>query len=130
VPPHRARRDRLGPMFPLCFAMTSFGVIIANHIHSFEGFAVFAHAVSLPLYFPSNSVFSLDRALTHAQALVVHLQWLVFLVEMNPLRLCGGRVAWSLHSLSSILAVDGPRNHRRDGRGVLPCRALQLGSHT
>jgi ABC-2 type transport system permease protein len=87
MPPHRARRDGLGPMFPLCFAMTSFGGIIANHIRSFPGFAVFANAVSLPLYFSSSSVFPLDPALTHAR--VVYPEWLVFLVKMNPLRRCG-----------------------------------------
>src|SRR6202040_4115636 len=41
----------LGLMFLLSFAMTCFGVIIANHIGSFEGFGVFANAVILPLYF-------------------------------------------------------------------------------
>jgi ABC-2 type transport system permease protein len=65
--------------------MTSFGVIIANHIRSFEGFGVFSNAVILPLYFTSSSVFPLDPALTHAQALVVYPEWLVFLVEINPL---------------------------------------------
>jgi ABC-2 type transport system permease protein len=75
----------LGLMFLLSFAMTSFGVIIANHIRSFEGFGVFSNAVILPLYFTSSSVFPLDPALTHAQALVVYPEWLVTLVEINPL---------------------------------------------
>jgi ABC-2 type transport system permease protein len=65
--------------------MTCFGVIIANHIRSFEGFGVFSNAVILPLYFTSSSVFPLDPALTHSQALVVYPEWLVFLVEANPL---------------------------------------------
>jgi ABC-2 type transport system permease protein len=72
-------------MFLLSFAMTSFGVIIANHIRSFEGFGVFSNAVILPLYFTSSSVFPLDPALTRAQALVVYPEWLVALVEINPL---------------------------------------------
>jgi ABC-2 type transport system permease protein len=72
-------------MFFLSFAMTCFGVIIANHIRSFEGFGVFSNAVILPLYFTSSSVFPLDPALTHSQALVVYPEWLVFLVEINPL---------------------------------------------
>jgi ABC-2 type transport system permease protein len=75
----------LGLMFLLSFAMTSFGVIIANHIRSFEGFGVFSNAVILPLYFTSSSVFPLDPALTRAQALVVYPEWLVVLVEINPL---------------------------------------------
>jgi ABC-2 type transport system permease protein len=72
-------------MFQLSFAMTCFGVIIASHIRSFEGFGVFSNAVILPLYFTSSSVFPLDPALTRSQALVVYPEWLVFLVEMNPL---------------------------------------------
>jgi ABC-2 type transport system permease protein len=75
----------LGLMFLLSFAMTSFGVVIANHIRSFEGFGVFSNAVILPLYFTSSSVFPLDPALTHGQALVVYPEWLVLLVEINPL---------------------------------------------
>jgi ABC-2 type transport system permease protein len=75
----------LGLMFLLSFAMTCFGVILANHIRSFEGFGVFSNAVILPLYFTSSSVFPLDPALTRAQAVVVYPEWLVVLVEINPL---------------------------------------------
>jgi ABC-2 type transport system permease protein len=75
----------LALMFLLSFAMTCFGVIIANHIRSFEGFGVFSNAVILPLYFTSSSVFPLDPALTHSQAVVVYPEWLVLLVEINPL---------------------------------------------
>jgi ABC-2 type transport system permease protein len=75
----------LGLMFLLSFAMTSFGVIIANNIRSFEGFGVFSNAVILPLYFTASSVFPLDPALTQAQTVVVYPDWLVFLVEINPL---------------------------------------------
>src|SRR5262249_38688264 len=75
----------LGLMFLLSFAMTCFGVILANHIRSFEGFGVFSNAVILPLYFTSSSVFPLDPALTRAQAAVVYPEWLVILVQINPL---------------------------------------------
>jgi len=75
----------LGLMFLLAFALTSFGVIIANRIKSFEGFGVFSNAVILPLYFTSSSVFPLDPALTRAQTTVVYPEWLVALVEINPL---------------------------------------------
>jgi ABC-2 type transport system permease protein len=75
----------LGLMFLLSFAMTCFGVILANHIRSFEGFGVFSNAVILPLYFTSSSVFPLDPALTRAQAMVVYPEWLVVLVQINPL---------------------------------------------
>lgn len=75
----------LGIMFLLAFALTSFGVIIANRIRSFEGFGVFSNAVILPLYFTSSSVFPLDPALTRAQTRVVYPEWLVSIVEINPL---------------------------------------------
>ena len=69
----------------LAFGLTSFGVIIANRVRSFEGFGVFSNAVILPLYFLSSSVFPLDPALTRAQTLVVYPEWLVLLVRINPL---------------------------------------------
>jgi ABC-2 type transport system permease protein len=77
--------ETLGLMSMLAFALTSLGVVIANHIRSFQGFGVFSNAVILPLYFTSSSVFPLDPALSRAQALVVYPEWLVTLVEWNPL---------------------------------------------
>jgi ABC-2 type transport system permease protein len=75
----------LGIMFLLAFALTSLGVVIANRVRSFEGFGVFANAVILPLYFTSSSIFPLDPSLTSAQTKVVYPEWLVTLVEINPL---------------------------------------------
>lgn len=75
----------LGLMALLAFALTSLGVVIANRIRSFEGFGVFSNAVILPLYFTSSSIFPLDPALTRAQTRVVYPEWLVTLVEYNPL---------------------------------------------
>lgn len=75
----------IGLMFLLAFGLTSFGVIIANRIKSFEGFGVFSNAVILPLYFTSSSVFPLDPALTGSQTRVVYPDWLVTVVELNPL---------------------------------------------
>lgn len=75
----------LGLMAMLAFALTSLGVVIANRIRSFEGFGVFSNAVILPLYFTSSSIFPLDPALTRAQTRVVYPEWLVTLVEYNPL---------------------------------------------
>lgn len=72
-------------MFLLAFGLTSFGVVIASRIRSFEGFGVFSNAVILPLYFTSSSVFPLDPALTRAQTLVVYPEWLVTIVEWNPI---------------------------------------------
>jgi ABC-2 type transport system permease protein len=72
-------------MFLLAFALTSLGVVIANRVRSFEGFGVFSNAVILPLYFTSSSIFPLDPSLTSAQSKVVYPEWLVTLVEINPL---------------------------------------------
>jgi ABC-2 type transport system permease protein len=75
----------LGLMVMLAFALTSLGVVIANRIRSFEGFGVFSNAVILPLYFTAGTIFPLDPALTRAQTLVVYPEWLVTIVEYNPL---------------------------------------------
>lgn len=75
----------IGLMFILAFGMTSFGIVIANHIKGFEGFGVFSNALVLPLYFTSSSVFPLDPSLTRAQTLVSYPRWLVALVEANPI---------------------------------------------
>lgn len=75
----------LGLMAMLAFALTSLGVVIANRIKSFAGFGVFSNAIILPLYFTSSSIFPLDPALTGAQTRVVYPEWLVTLVEWNPL---------------------------------------------
>jgi len=72
-------------MFLLAFGLTSLGVVIANRVRSFEGFGVFSNAVILPLYFLSSSIFPIDPALTRAQARVVYPEWLITLVEINPL---------------------------------------------
>jgi ABC-2 type transport system permease protein len=75
----------LALMFLLAFALTSLGVVIANRVRSFEGFGVFSNAVILPLYFTSSSIFPLDPSLTAAQTRVIYPEWLVILVEWNPL---------------------------------------------
>jgi ABC-2 type transport system permease protein len=75
----------LGLMFLIAFALTSLGVVIANRIRSFEGFGVFSNVVILPLYFLSSSIFPLDPALTSAQTRVIYPEWLVTLIELNPL---------------------------------------------
>jgi ABC-2 type transport system permease protein len=75
----------LGLMAMLAFALTSLGVVIANRIRSFEGFGIFSNAVILPLYFTSSSIFPLDPALSRAQTRVVYPDWLVTIVEYNPL---------------------------------------------
>lgn len=72
-------------MFLLAFSLTCVGVVIANRLRSFEGFGVFSNAVILPLYFTSASIFPLDPALTRAQTRVVYPEWLVTLVEWNPI---------------------------------------------
>jgi ABC-2 type transport system permease protein len=75
----------LGLMAMLAFALTSLGVVIANRIRTFEGFGIFSNAVILPLYFTSSSIFPLDPSLSRAQTRVVYPDWLVTIVEWNPL---------------------------------------------
>lgn len=75
----------LGLMALLAFALTSLGVVIANRIRSFEGFGIFSNAVILPLYFTSSSIFPLDPALSRAQTRIVYPEWLVTIVELNPM---------------------------------------------
>src|SRR5690606_9993701 len=75
----------LGFMFLLAFGLTSFGIVIANYVRGFEGFGVFSNAVILPLYFTASSVFPLDPALTRSQTMVLYPEWLVILVEYNPI---------------------------------------------
>ena len=77
--------EALGLMAMLAFALTSLGVVIANHVRSFQGFGIFSNAVILPLYFTSSSIFPLDPALTGAQTRVVYPEWLVNIVQYNPL---------------------------------------------
>ena len=77
--------ETIGLMSMLAFALTSLGVVIANHVRSFQGFGIFSNAVILPLYFTSSSIFPLDPALSKAQTRVVYPEWLVTLVEWNPL---------------------------------------------
>jgi ABC-2 type transport system permease protein len=72
-------------MFLLAFGLCSLGVVIANRVRSFEGFGVFSNAVILPLYFTSSSIFPLDPSLTSAQTKIVYPEWLVTLVQINPL---------------------------------------------
>jgi ABC-2 type transport system permease protein len=59
--------------------------VIANRIRSFEGFGIFSNVVILPLYFTSSSIFPLDPALSRAQTRIVYPEWLVTIVEYNPL---------------------------------------------
>ena len=77
--------ETIGLMSMLAFALPSLGVVIANHVRSFQGFGIFSNAVILPLYFTSSSIFPLDPALSRAQTRVVYPEWLVTVVEWNPL---------------------------------------------
>src|SRR5690606_39856061 len=72
-------------MFGLSFGLTSFGVILAARVRSFEGFGVFSNTIILPLYFCSSSVFPLDPSLTRTQMAATYPEWLVVLVQINPI---------------------------------------------
>lgn len=77
--------ETLGLMAMLAFTLTSLGVVIANRIRSFQGFGIFSNAIILPLYFTSSSIFPLDPALSRTQTRVIYPEWLVTLVEWNPM---------------------------------------------
>lgn len=72
-------------IFALAFALTSFGIILAARVNSFEGFGVFSNTIILPLYFTSSSVFPLDPSLTRQQAAVTYPEWLVAMIRANPI---------------------------------------------
>ncbi|SLN63813.1 ABC-2 type transporter [Aquimixticola soesokkakensis] len=75
----------LGIMAALSFGLTAFGIVIALSLREFDSFGVFSNAVILPLYFTAGSVFPLDAGLSRAQTLTTYPQWLVSIVEVNPL---------------------------------------------
>jgi len=75
----------IGLMFMLSFGLTSFGILLAARVRSFEGFGVFSNTLILPLYFTSSSVFPLDPSLSRTQAVTSYPEWLVFLVRANPI---------------------------------------------
>lgn len=77
--------EALGLMTMLAFALTSLGIVIANRVRSFQGFGIFSNAVILPLYFTSSSIFPLDPALSRSQTRVLYPEWLVTIIEWNPL---------------------------------------------
>ncbi|MBM9594479.1 ABC transporter permease [Roseitranquillus sediminis] len=95
-------------MFGLAFGLTSLGIVIAHRIRSFEGFGVFSNAVILPLYFTSSSIFPLDPALTGAQMRVVYPEWLVFLVEVNPITYAVDALRGALIGFNQFDAWLGP----------------------
>ena len=108
----------LGLMAMLAFALTSLGVVIANRTSSFAGFGVFSNAVILPLYFTSSSIFPLDPALTGAQTRVVYPEWLVTIVEYNPL-------TYAVDALRGVL-IDYTQFDPRIGIAVMAVAGIVL----
>jgi ABC-2 type transport system permease protein len=99
--------EAFGLMFLLAFGLTSLGVVIANRLKTFEGFGVFSNAVILPLYFTSASIFPLDPALTRAQTRVVYPEWLITLVEWNPITYAVDALAASSSGSTSSIPNSG-----------------------
>lgn len=85
VMPWQTIMQAIALMFVLSWGLTAFGIVIASHLRGFESFGVFSNAVILPLYFTASSIFPLDPALTRAQTLVNYPEWLVYVVEWNPM---------------------------------------------
>jgi len=95
-------------MFSLSFGLTCFGVILAGRVRSFEGFGVFSNMIILPLYFASSSVFPLDPALTRTQTAATYPEWLVFLVQVNPLTYCVDALRGVLIGFNQFPPYYGP----------------------
>ena len=98
----------LGLMFVLAFGLTSFGVILAARVRSFEGFGVFSNTIILPLYFTSSSVFPLDPALTRTQTATAYPEWLVFLVQINPITYAVDALRGVVIGFNQFPAIYGP----------------------
>lgn len=50
----------IGLMFLISFSLTSFGILIASRMTSFEGFGSISNFVVMPMYFLSGSVYPLE----------------------------------------------------------------------
>ena len=98
----------VGLMFLLSFGLTSFGVILANRVRSFEGFGVFSNTIILPLYFTSSSIFPLDPALSRSQSSVVYPEWLVMVVQVNPITYAVDNLRGVLIGFNQFPAYIGP----------------------
>jgi ABC-type polysaccharide/polyol phosphate export permease len=92
----------------LSFGLTSFGVILANRVRSFEGFGVFSNTVIRPVYFASSSVFPLDPALSRAQTSVVYPEFLVALVRINPMTYAADALRGVLIGFHQFTPMLGP----------------------
>jgi ABC-2 type transport system permease protein len=77
-------------------------------VRSFEGFGVFSNTIILPLYFTSSSVFPLDPALTRTQTAVMYPEWLVFLVQINPVTYAVDMLRGVLINFNQFPAYIGP----------------------
>jgi ABC-2 type transport system permease protein len=98
----------IGLMFLLSFGLTSFGILLASRVRSFEGFGVFSNTLILPLYFTSSSVFPLDPSLTQTQAATSYPEWLVFLVWINPITYAVDALRGVLIDFHQFLPLAGP----------------------
>lgn len=98
----------IGLMFGLAFALTSFGVLLAARVRSFEGFGVFSNTIILPLYFTSSSVFPLDPSLTRTQTVATYPEWLVFMVRANPITYAVDALRGVLIGFNQFAPSTGP----------------------
>jgi len=103
-------------MFLLAFGLTSFGVILAARVRSFEGFGVFSNTIILPLYFCSSSVFPLDPSLTRTQMAATYPEWLVVLVQINPITYAVDALRGALIGYNQFDPWLGP--------GIIACGAV------
>ena len=98
----------LGLMFVLSFGLTCFGVVLASRVRSFEGFGVFSNTVILPLYFTSSSIFPLDPTLSRTQTATAYPEWLVFMVQINPITYAVDALRGTIIGFNQFPAWYGP----------------------
>lgn len=98
----------LGLMFVLSFGLTCFGVVLASKVRSFEGFGVFSNTVILPLYFTSSSIFPLDPTLSRTQTATAYPEWLVFMVQINPITYAVDALRGTIIGFNQFPAWYGP----------------------
>ncbi len=84
-------------MFLIAFACTSFGIVIAARMTSFEGFGVISNFVIMPMFFLSGAMFPIDN-LPH---------WINFIVRLNPLTYGVDFLRWIILGISTFpLYID------------------------
>lgn len=80
-------------MFLIGFVCTTFGIVIAARMTSFEGFGVISNFVIMPMFFLSGAMLPIDN-LPH---------WISFAVRPNPLTYGVDLLRWDTLGLKTFV---------------------------